>query len=228
LTLNNVAPSNLKLTLAPTPLYEGDSASLSGQFADPGPLDPHTVAITWGDGSPDTTLHLAPGVVIFTAPLHVYRDNLQSNAPYTISATVTDGDNATTSGSIAAPVQNAAPHFQNVQVTSPINEGGTTTLTGTFTDAGILNTHTATIDWGDGTSPEPGNVAEAPFGPPGSSSGMNGTVAGSHVYAKDGVYLVTVAVNDNHGGVGSGSFHVTARNVALDYVLATQGPWLPV
>ena len=43
---------------------------------------------------------------------------------------------------------------------------------GEFHRAGTPDTHTATIDWGDGTV-EPGTVAE---------SGGAGTVAGSHVY----------------------------------------------
>jgi hypothetical protein len=57
-----------------------------------------------------------------------------------------------------------------------------------FHDQGSADTHTATIDWGEGTSAEDGVVTEAPFGPPGSITGADGTVDGTHVYADDGVY----------------------------------------
>src|SRR5690242_3397766 len=45
-----------------------------------------------------------------------------------------------------------------------------------FHDGGTLDSHTATINWGDGTEPESGAVSELPFGPPGSSDGLTGRV----------------------------------------------------
>jgi hypothetical protein len=69
----------------------------------------------------------------------------------------------------------------------------------TFNDLGTLDTHTATINWGDGTPMEAGTVFENPFGPPGSTLGADGTVSGSHVYADDGVYTATVCVIDDDG-----------------------------
>src|SRR5207244_211070 len=56
-----------------------------------------------------------------------------------------------------------------------------------FTDAGILDTHTATIDWGDNTT-SAGTVVE--------QNGA-GTVSSSHVYAEEGLYYVVVTVTDN-------------------------------
>ena len=43
-------------------------------------------------------------------------------------------------------------------------------------------------------SADVGVVAEAPFGPPGSTTPAAGTISGSHVYADNGVYTVTVTV----------------------------------
>src|SRR2546428_1209507 len=65
-----------------------------------------------------------------------------------------------------------------------------------------LDTHSATINWGDGTVTETGMVTESPFGPPGSTAGANGTVSGSHVYADNGSYTVKLCVTDDDGAVG--------------------------
>jgi VCBS repeat-containing protein len=73
-------------------------------------------------------------------------------------------------------------------------------ITATFNDLGTLDTHTATIDWGDGHVTT-GTVSESPFGPPGSTAGANGTVTGSHTYKRTGVYTVKVTVTDDDGGV---------------------------
>jgi predicted acyltransferase (DUF342 family) len=80
----------------------------------------------------------------------------------------------------------------------------------TFNDRGTLDTHTATIDWGDGSPVDTGIVSEAPFGPPGSTAGANGSVAGQHPYvATPGVYTVTVTVVDDDGGVGTDTLRLT-------------------
>jgi hypothetical protein len=50
-------------------------------------------------------------------------------------------------------VANAAPTLNGITVdSSTIDEGGTVTLTGSYNDPGSVDGHTATIDWGDGTS----------------------------------------------------------------------------
>jgi hypothetical protein len=75
----------------------------------------------------------------------------------------------------------------------------------TFSDAGSHDSHTAEIDWDDG-SPVPGTV--------GGTAG-SGTVAGSHAYTVAGSYTVTVTVrDDDHPGVpgqGSDSLTVTVE-----------------
>ena len=77
-----------------------------------------------------------------------------------------------------------------------------------------LDTHTATVDWGDGTAADVGVVVETPTGPPGSTTPAAGTVSGSHVYADNGVYTVTVTVLDDDGGSHVDTLTVTVANVA--------------
>src|SRR5262249_15127732 len=57
------------------------------------------------------------------------------------------------SATYTATVAQAAP--SNVQLSLnavSINEGGGVTVTGSFTDPGLLDTHGVDIDWGDGTA----------------------------------------------------------------------------
>ncbi len=93
-----------------------------------------------------------------------------------------------------------------------IEPGDTVSLhPATFNDLGTLDTHTATIDWGDGSAVQSGVVSESTFGPPGASAGAHGTIAGSHVYAQPGQYTVTVSVADDDGEAASDQFTVTVN-----------------
>ncbi len=150
ITVTNVTPANVSIS-APA-INENDMATLTGSFTDPGTLDTHTVVIHWGDGSADSTLNLAAHVLTFSAT-HQYLDNPASPATtFAISATVTDKDGASGLGSTTVAVANVAPsHLALSVLPSVINENGTTTLSGSFTDPGTLDKHTVTIEWGDGS-----------------------------------------------------------------------------
>ncbi len=75
LTVNNVAPSNLAVTQSPVSINENDSTTLTGTFSDLGTLDTHTVNHRLGDGSPNTVLSLAAGVLSIPATSHQYLDD---------------------------------------------------------------------------------------------------------------------------------------------------------
>jgi Ca2+-binding RTX toxin-like protein len=84
------------------------------------------------------------------------------------------------------------------------DEGSVVSLTGAiFSDLGILDTHAATIEWGDGSPPVEGLVDQTLR-----------TVYGTHVYADNGVYTVLVTITDDDGASASDSFEVTVHNVA--------------
>ncbi len=59
-------------------------------------------------------------------------------------------------------------------------EGGSTTLTGSFTDPGFVDTHTVTINWGDGT---PATVVSVPALPQAATVALSTPYAyGGHIY----------------------------------------------
>ena len=67
-----------------------------------------------------------------------------------------------------------------------------------FTDPGRLDSHTATVDWGDG-SVEPAAVEE---------DGGAGVVRGTHAWPLSGDYAVEVCVSDDDGGSACDSLGV--------------------
>ena len=217
-TVNNVAPT---LVAGPDQsVNEGGVVTLApATFNDLGTLDTHTATVNWGDGTlteagvVDETPFGPPGSTAgadgTTSGSHVYADD----GVYTVTVTVTDDDGGTAADTLAVTINNVAPTL----VAGPdqlVDEGGIVTLApATFNDLGTLDTHTATINWGDGTPTEVGVVSEVPFGPPGSTAGADGTTSGNHVYADDGVYTVTVTVADDDGGTATDTLAVTVGNV---------------
>jgi hypothetical protein len=107
-------------------------------------------------------------------------------------------------------VHNVAPSSVAFQLSaSTINEGQSVTLTGgSFTDPGLLDTHTVTVNWGDGSTPDVVNLA----------AGLTSFGALSHTYADnlpgDAPYAVRVTVTDKSGGSGSAGAQVVVHNVA--------------
>ncbi|MFN0040815.1 MAG: LamG-like jellyroll fold domain-containing protein, partial [Burkholderiales bacterium] len=199
----NVAPK-IRSDNAPSGA-EGQSLSISVQFSDPGTLDTHGATIQWGDGSESVfkTLAELDGAGSLLAN-HVYADD----GEYRVTVSIVDDDKASVSASFVASVGNAAPAV-NAGVDRTAVEGERFDLEALFNDPGTLDTHTAMIDWGDGTPVGIGLVGEQPFGPPGSTDGLNGTVTGSHFYAENGVYTVTVVVTDDNGGTHTDVLQVT-------------------
>jgi len=96
MNVTNVAPASV--VLMPTPLDANRVTTLAGTFTDPGALDTHTVVISWGDGTPDSTVSLAAGVLTFSIT-HQYVNNPTNGADaFVITATVIDKDNESGSG----------------------------------------------------------------------------------------------------------------------------------
>ena len=72
-------------------------------------------------------------------------------------------------------------------------EGNEFTIVANFNDPGILDTHTANIDWGDGTVVDPLPLIEPTL----TSSGV---ITLTHTYLIDGLYTAQICVTDKDGG----------------------------
>jgi hypothetical protein len=140
--------------------------------------------------------------------MHVYADN----GSYTVEVEIDDLDGGVASDTFTVTVINAPPVVDAGPDTS-IAEGSIFALPAVgFSDQGTADTHTATIDWGDGAIAV-GTVNQSSFGPPGNAAGQSGTVAGTHIYADNGTYTVTVSVVDDDGGSHADTLDVEVTNV---------------
>ena len=168
-----------------------DAALLSSDFS---------ATIDWGDGTSSTP---ASGDVSITAGsngtftvtgAHTYLEEAPGASALTM--TVTIAENATlgaTASATAAATVAEGDIFPAGSTTAGLTTQEGTTYSGpvaTFVDSNTLadpNGFTAVIDWGDGMSVTSGQV-----------TGTNGTltVTGSHKYANDGDYTLTVNLVD--------------------------------
>lgn len=194
---SNVVPVVGSLTLSPSSVVDHQTLTVSGSFTDPGTADTFTLTIDWGD-TKSSTQALAAGTRSFSAS-HSY----DAAGPVTITATVADRDNGKSSASTSLVVlpSNHAPADLVVQATAVL-EGGTTTLSVSFTDVEAGDTHTVAVVWGDGASE---SVSLAP--------GVTST-SPTHTYADSGAYTVSVTVTDAGGLSVQGGTTVNAMNVS--------------
>lgn len=220
---------------APQNVLEGDLLDLSGlngapaigSFTDVGTLDTHTATINWGDGSPTQNATIVQGVGSGAlGGTHLYADD----GVYQVTVIVTDKDGKSDTESLSVTVGNRAPIVQVPHGNQSISEGQAISFAdlATFADAGFDNplnpnaadppqivdplheSFTYDIDWGDGRDAVVGMAVADINGGPGVPS--SGTISGSHTYADDGVYKVTVTVHDDNGGADSKTFLVTVGN----------------
>lgn len=102
---------------------------------------------------------------------------------------------------ITITVTNANPVVE-AGVGQTVDEGDLVTIDPTFTDAGSSDTHTATIDWDDGSSIEDLGTVTSP-------------ISATHRYLDNGESTtVTLTITDDDGGIGSDTLIVTVENVA--------------
>jgi len=195
LTVANVAPTLSVSTDAP--VEPGTALTLSATVEDPG-RDAHTATIDWGDGN-TSTLRIDPGGTTTTATAeHAYA----TNGSYDVSVTVEDGDGGTDTATTTATVENLPPSV--TATPDDVAEGERATVAAEFTDPGTGDTHTATVDWGDGTT-EGVTIDPTPGG---------GAIAATHAYGDDGTYAVTVTVTDDDGASGTATATVVVANRA--------------
>ncbi|HEX4905873.1 MAG TPA: hypothetical protein VFU93_10500 [Acidimicrobiales bacterium] len=223
ITVRNVAPSDAVIgTATQGAVGESTEVEFSGSFADPGTADTHTVVVDWGAGAEATTILLPAGASSFNAS-HLYADDDPTGTAsdvYGITVTVTDDDGGTGGGTSEITIADSPPSdLTFAPDAARVDEAATVTYRGSFLDAGLLDDHVVTVDWGDGTPDSMLTVGTDALAST-DAAGMR-TFTVDHTYADDGAsgdavhdYPVTVTVVDDDTAVGAAGFLVPVHNVA--------------
>ncbi|MCP4165096.1 MAG: right-handed parallel beta-helix repeat-containing protein [Chloroflexi bacterium] len=129
--------------------------------------------------------------------------NALDNEVRTVRGRIRDQHGAASSYSATVNVANVSPSVRSILNPPPMsNEGENLTLNATFSDPGVLDTHTATIDWDDGSPVE--NV------PVSQGAGFGG-LEGNHTYLSAGEYTVQACVQDNGGAEGCDTLLISVQ-----------------
>ena len=165
--------------------FEGETFELTAPFTDAGVLDLHTATVAWDDGaSSEADAATEEGFGVVTAS-HTYADD----GDFLIEACVEDDAGARGCGIFPLLVLNLPPVITAAADASGVAEASELFALATFTDPGTLDSHQATVDWGDGT------VEEAEV----EEDAGTGSVAATHTYDLPGSYPVAVCVTDDDG-----------------------------
>lgn len=231
-TVNNVAPSLAGLSVAPATVNEGSSLTVSGRFTDPGELDSHTLVVSWGDGTPDSTVSFAAGASSSFSLSHPYPDDDPTLTPsdkLSVTVRLTDNDGGRATSANPVTVANVAPtglRSDSITIGGTavarsatgqliVPEGSTVVYNGSFRDPGVRDTQRVSIDWGDGTR-EGTAVATRDAADP-----TLYRFAAQHLYVDDNptstpsdVYTLTVFANDDDQGTATFTEQVRLDDVA--------------
>jgi PKD repeat protein len=143
---------------------------------------------------------------------HVYANN----GSFDIMLAVADGRGGVDTARTTAAVANVAPVLGTLSVpTTPLaltTGGATLPVSAPFTDAGILDAHTSTLDCGIGAVTQ----SDAP----------NGTAGGACTFTSPGVYAIQLTVRDEDGGTDTrlASGQVVVYDAGAGWV--TGGGWI--
>jgi chitodextrinase len=126
---------------------------------------------------------------------------------YQVSVVATDGTAASSTQSFSIDVANAAPTMEITMLDGGLDRIGVVglpvDLVATFADVGPLDTHTASVDWDDGSPLETfGDVVVA------------SPLAATHVYSTAGERTVSVTVTDDDGDAGTASATIVVHDAA--------------
>src|SRR6266581_82167 len=181
------------------PVYEGDRPFVTATFTDPDVLDLHTVDVSWGDNSYDTYT-LAVGDRSFSVQKSVpYVD--ESATALTVQITVNDPIYSN-SRFLTVTVLNAAPSITSFGLSSTdMDAGQAVTATAAFNDGGAADTHTVTMDWGDGSAATTTNLA----------AGVFSFSSDAYTYTAVGDFTVTLTVTDNAGASATATSSVSVH-----------------
>lgn len=190
---------------------EGASVALAGTANDP---NGDTLTHTWTYSAvagvdPGATCSFGDASALSTSV------SCTDDGTYELTLSTDDGTNDPVTDTAQLTVANVAPSIDSLTTpVDPVAAGANVSLEATYSDPGDNDTHTATVDWGDGSSSSP--------------SASGGSISASHTYAAAGIYTVCLTVTDDDGGADercSTSF-VVVYDPGAGFV--TGGGWIDV
>ncbi|MFQ6173154.1 S8 family serine peptidase [Oryzobacter sp. R7] len=177
-----------------------------------------TATGTWSDADgDDVTLTASTGTVTEGAGTWTWTSTRGDDGSVPVTITATDPLGKTGSVGFTATWTNVAPTV-SLSPVATIAEGGTVTVSGSFSDPGWLDTHTVTIDWGTTQGVTGSQSVDVTPGGPGP---VTATFTASYSYGDDGSYPVTVTVTDDDSGSEDADRAATVTNVAPTATLDT-------
>jgi M6 family metalloprotease-like protein len=143
------------------------------------------------------------------------------NGVFTVRVRVTDSFGSSATDSSTVTVDNVRPVVASLANDGPKPENTAVSISGVISDAGWLDTLTATVDWGDGAGAQPLAGVLENIRPDATLTFSN--VA--HTYGDDGVFVVTVCGTDDDGAstLPCGVTLVTIQNVDPTAVIDLTG-----
>ena len=172
-------------------ITQGDTFTGTGSFDDPTGSS-WTATVDYGDGSGSQPLTLNSDNTFDLS--HTYT----TSGNYTVQVNVTDDSSLIGSATVPVEVDPAAP-VVTLGADAAIQVGGTFTQSGSFSDP-YSSSWTATVDYGDGSGPQPLTL------------NSDHTFSLSHTYSSTGTYEVIVSVTGDSGAAGSGAQFVGVFN----------------
>jgi probable HAF family extracellular repeat protein len=189
--------------------YEVDEGSVVA-FDGTGSTDPDGDALEFAWDLDDDGTFEVSGV----SPEVTFRDGPGDSG--TVTLLVTDPYGLSDMAATTVTVHNVPPEVGSITVDASLVEvGSKVTVQAEITDPGVLDTHTALWEWGDGTS-DLGTVI-----------GISGSITtfSDHAYTVPGIYPIDLTVTDNDGDSGHAAFEfVVVYDPSAGFV--TGGGWI--
>lgn len=210
MTTQEVSVANVAPTIeisGNTTVTEGNEYTLQlGDLIDPGDDTVVAYTILWGDGQSDQFQGTPVSSSFVT---HTY---LEGPNDFIIQIMLEDEDGTHLAESqVNVSVENASPVITRLETNAfeagTVAPGEEATISADFTDSGILDTHTVSIDWGDGSAIEVVPV---------DALNGSGTLNGSHIYEGPGIYEITVTLTDDDGGTTQAVVSAIINGIGLN------------
>jgi hypothetical protein len=234
----NLAPTVSGLQVAAATAFEGQQVTISGLLDDKGVQDTLGVVVRLmrpaaAGGEMLAELSSAAGQVTMTGRSfqanYTFIDNLAAGQAYEVVVETRDERSASGQAATTTSVLNRAPAIADLKVNAraanqvvegtpnpavTIQEGETTTVTGSFSDAGIVDTQTVVIDWGNGQTSSSARGEVTIDTERKTFTATHRYVDGDAKATPAGRALITVTVTDKDGGSSIARTEIVVENKA--------------